>query len=155
MPEHSEGTKPRTESGEHKNSRPAAIPRRPFKPLRSPLLRHLLFACGWVAVLLGMVGIFLPVMPTTPFLLLAAACFIRSSERFYDWLVGHPRLGPYLTYYLDGGGMPYRAKVYTLLLMWGSMGLSAWLVGKLWVAALLLVSAISVSIYIGRLPVRD
>lgn len=130
-------------------------PGRPYRPVKSPLLRSLLFACGWLAVILGAIGIFLPVVPTTPFLLVAAACFIRSSERFYDWLIGHTHLGPYLIYYLDGQGMPARAKLYTLILMWSSMGLSAWLVGKLWVTAVLLVSGLSVSFYIGRLPVRD
>src|SRR3546814_8025854 len=59
-------------------------------------------------------GIFLPVLPTPPFLLLAAACFVRSSQRFYDWLVGHPRLGPWLRDYLEGNGIPLKGKVYAI-----------------------------------------
>lgn len=125
-----------------------------FQPVASGLLRGLLIGVGWLAVALGFAGIFLPVMPTTPFLLLAAACFLRSSQRFYDWLTGHPRLGPYLIYYLDGQGMPYRAKLYTLLLMWTSMGMSAWLVSRTWVTLFMLLSGIGVSLYIARLPTR-
>lgn len=127
---------------------------RQFKPIRSRILRGLVFGFGWISVALGTAGIFLPVLPTTPFLLMAAACFLRSSRRFYDWLIDHPRLGPYLTYYLDGQGMPYRAKVYTLAFLWTSMAFSAWLVGSGWLTLLLLASGLSVSVYIGRMPVR-
>lgn len=132
---------------------PAPTP--PYRPVSSAFLRGLLVGCGWLSVTLGAIGIILPVMPTTPFLLLAAACFIRSSKRFYDWLVGHSRLGPYLTYYLDGKGMPYRAKLYTLLLMWCSMAFSAWLVGSAWASSVMIVSGVGVSVYISRIPVRS
>ena len=84
---------------------------------RNPWLRWLLLGIGWASVALGIAGIFLPVLPTTPFLLLAAACFVRSSRRFYLWLVGHPRLGPWICDYLDGEGIPLKGKVYAIGLM--------------------------------------
>ena len=62
-------------------------------------VRYLLMAVGWVSVVLGVIGIFLPVLPTTPFLLLAAACFARSSPRFYQWLINHRQLGPWIRDY--------------------------------------------------------
>ena len=78
------------------------MPAREFREVRQPWLRAVLLAAGWLSVALGVIGIFLPVLPTTPFLLLAAACFVRSSQRVYIWLVTHPRLGPWIRDYLDG-----------------------------------------------------
>ncbi len=91
-------------------------------------MRYLLLAIGWLSVALGVAGIFLPVLPTTPFLLLAAACFARSSPRFHQWLVTHPRLGPWIKGYLSGVGMPVKAKVYAIGLMWLSIAVSCYLV---------------------------
>jgi uncharacterized membrane protein YbaN (DUF454 family) len=90
------------------------------------------------------------VLPTTPFLLLAAACFVRSSRRFYLWLVNHPRLGPWIRDYLEGNGIPLKGKVYALGLMWASIGLSCYLVPLLWAHAFMLTSAVLVSLYILR-----
>ena len=118
---------------------------------RNPVVRYLLLGTGWLSVALGVVGIFLPVLPTTPFLLLAAACFVRSSRRFYDWLVMHPRLGPWFRDYLVGNGVPLKGKVYSLIAMWLSIALSCWLVPMPWARAGMLTSATLVTIYILRL----
>lgn len=125
-------------------------PRR--RPTAHPVLRTLLIGTGWLSVALGVLGIFLPVLPTTPFLLLAAACFARSSERFYRWLVSHPRLGPWIRDYLDGRGIPLKGKVYALLLMWSSIGLSCWLVPLIWARLGMLLSATLVTLYLLRQP---
>ncbi|SDG77987.1 hypothetical protein SAMN05216603_103410 [Pseudomonas benzenivorans] len=117
---------------------------------RNPAIRFALLAVGWLCVALGVIGIFLPVLPTTPFLLLAAACFVRSSKRFYLWLVLHPRLGPWVRDYLDGQGIPRRAKGYAIGLMWLSIALSCYLVPLPWARAFMLTSAVLVSIYILR-----
>jgi hypothetical protein len=119
-----------------------------IKENRNPLIRYALLALGWLCVALGVIGIFLPVLPTTPFLLLAAACFVRSSKRFYLWLVLHPRLGPWVRDYLEGQGIPLKAKVYSIALMWLSIALSCYLVPLFWARAFMLTSAILVSIYI-------
>lgn len=115
---------------------------------RNPLVRYTLLVIGWVSVALGVIGIFLPVLPTTPFLLLAAACFVRSSRRFYIWLVEHPRLGPWLRDYLDGNGIPLRGKVYAITAMWISIAISCWLVPLPWARAAMLTSAVLVTLYI-------
>lgn len=114
----------------------------------NPTIRYALLTLGWLSVVLGVVGIFLPVLPTTPFLLLAAACFVRSSKRFYSWLVQHPRLGPWIRDYLDGQGLPLKAKVYSIALMWISIGFSCYLVPMLWARLFMLGSAVLVSLYI-------
>jgi hypothetical protein len=119
-----------------------------IKENRNPLIRYALLALGWLCVALGVIGIFLPILPTTPFLLLAAACFVRSSKRFYLWLVLHPRLGPWVRDYLEGQGIPLKAKVYSIVLMWLSITLSCYLVPLFWARAFMLTSAILVSIYI-------
>lgn len=115
---------------------------------RNRVWRYVLFACGCLSVVLGVIGIFLPVLPTTPFLLLAAACFARSSQRFYLWLVLHPRLGPWVRDYLEGQGIPRKGKVWTLILMWSSISFSIWIVPLLWVRVFMLISAVCVTIYI-------
>ena len=123
---------------------------RDIQPSRHRSVRYLLLAIGWLSVALGVIGIFLPVLPTTPFLLLAAACFMRSSRRFYLWLVDHPRLGPWVVPYLEGEGLPLKAKIYALTLMWASIAFSCYLVPLPWARAFMLSSAVLVSIYILR-----
>lgn len=122
------------------------------KPIgnRSPMLRYVLLAVGWLSVALGMIGIFLPVLPTTPFLLLAAACFARSSPRFYHWLVEHPRLGPLIRDYLEGNGIPLKGKVYAIASMWISILFSCYLVPLMWARGFMLTSAVLVTVYILR-----
>lgn len=115
--------------------------------------RALLLAGGAMALGLGVLGVFLPLLPTTPFLLLAAACFARSSRRFHDWLLGHRVLGRYIRDYREGRGMPLRAKIVALALLWGSIGSSALLVVELlWVRLLLAAIAVAVTVHLVRLP---
>lgn len=121
---------------------------REYPETRHAWLRWLLLGIGWLSVALGVIGIFLPVLPTTPFMLLAAACFVRSSERFYVWLVEHPRLGPWFRDYLEGNGIPLKGKAYTILTMWVSIGISCWLVPLVWARIAMLLSAALVTLYI-------
>jgi uncharacterized membrane protein YbaN (DUF454 family) len=116
-------------------------------------MRLLLIVFGWGSVVLAVIGIFLPLLPTVPLLLLAAACFARSSERFYHWLVTHPRLGPLISDYLNGQGIPRRAKFYAIGLLWLSISLSVLLwVPLFWVDLLLILIGAGVTIYLLRLP---
>jgi hypothetical protein len=118
----------------------------------SPPLRWLLLGAGLVAVLLAVVGIFLPVLPTVPFLLLAVGCFARSSERFHTWLLEHNHLGPLVRPYLQGEGIPRKNKVRAIILVWLSIGLSVFLLNVLWVKIVLVGIAIAVTLYLIRLP---
>lgn len=123
---------------------------REIPQVRQPWLRGLLLAIGCLSVALGVIGIFLPVLPTTPFLLLAAACFLRSSRRLYLWLVTHPRLGPWVRDYLNGQGIPLKGKVYSIALMWASILLSCYLVPLPYARLFMLTSAVLVTAYILR-----
>ncbi len=112
-------------------------------------MRIALLGAGWLAVGLGTVGVFLPLLPTTPFLLLAAACFARSSKRFYDWLLNHGLLGRYVRDYLSGRGLPRRAQWTSIVLLWLTIGTSAvFFVSVNWVRLLLLLIAVAVTWHI-------
>ena len=84
-------------------------------------MKSLLAVLGVVALSLGGAGIFLPLLPTTPFLLLAAWAFVRSSPRLYAWLINHPHLGEYIRNFRENRAIPLRAKVVSIALMWGTM----------------------------------
>jgi uncharacterized membrane protein YbaN (DUF454 family) len=118
----------------------------------SRLKSGLLVATGAVSVAVGAVGILIPLLPTTPFLLLAAACFVRSSERRYQWLVSHRILGPYIRNYREHGAVTRHAKIVTLGLLWGTMSLTAFVViHSLTIRVILLVIAVGVTIHILRM----
>lgn len=121
----------------------------------NPLLRKALVAAGFTCTGLGVVGIFVPLLPTTPFLLLAAACFSRSSDLFHSWLLSHKRLGPIISGYLDGAGIPARAKAVSIGMVWLTLPPSALLlVPVVWLQALLMLLAIAITIHLLRLPTR-
>ena len=131
--------------------------------MRSNVLRPALVALGLICLALGVIGVFLPVMPTTPFLLLAAFFFARSSQRLHRWLVNHPSLGVYIGGFLYGGGVPLKAKRAALLTLWPAIALSCaiivWRVEnqvvRVAVPVLLVVIAGLVSVYIVTRPTCD
>jgi len=92
--------------------------------MRTTARRKLLIAAGTLSTGLGIIGIFVPILPTTPFLLLAAACYMRSSERFYRWLIKNRIFGSYVRNYIEGRGMPVKLKIFIIFLLWLTIGLS-------------------------------
>jgi uncharacterized membrane protein YbaN (DUF454 family) len=103
---------------------------------------------GFVA--LGVIGIFVPVMPTTPFLLVAAACYVRSSERHHKWLMDSPVCGPIIRDYHEKRGIRLRTKLLALALLWGSMAVSMWRAKIAWLDATLLAIGLFATIMILR-----
>lgn len=84
-------------------------------------MKYLLCLLGCLAFALGVAGIFVPLLPTTPLLLLAAALWVRSSPRLYAWLLAHRLLGEYIRQFRENRAIPLRAKIFSLTLMWGTM----------------------------------
>jgi uncharacterized membrane protein YbaN (DUF454 family) len=100
-------------------------------------------------VVLGIVGIFLPLLPTTPFLLLAAYLFVRSSKSLYRWILTNRITGNYIRNYIHYRAINPWIKVLTLVILWGTISYSIYLtIGSLWIQILLTVIAIGVSIHV-------
>ena len=119
------------------------------------LTRWLLMTIGIISVGVGTAGIFLPLLPTTPFLLVAAACFIRSSDRLYQWLLHNRWFGSYIRNYREKRTLPLRAKVTALVLLWTTMTYSIFfLVTNKALQVLLLLIAAIVTIYLFSLKTR-
>ena len=113
----------------------------------------LLIACGTLCVALGVIGIFLPLMPTTVFLLMAAACYARSSEKFYQRLLNQRYLGSYIRNHREGRGMKRRDKAVTLVLLWAGIGATIiFSVHSLWVRLILLGIATAVTVHVAKIP---
>lgn len=109
----------------------------------------LLFIIGSISLGLGAIGIVLPVLPTTPFLLLSLACFIRSSNKLYNFILSNKYLAPYVEDYISGNGIPIKVKKKAISLIWITIGFSAiFILDKMLLRLMLLIIATTVSIYI-------
>ena len=119
------------------------------KIVSNKIFRYLLIIAGTIFLGLGIIGIFLPVLPTTPFLLLAAACYARSSKRFYNWLMNNRWFGTYIKNYREGRGVPLKVKVFTITLLWVTILASIFFVIRsFWIELVLIIIAIGVTIHI-------
>lgn len=108
-----------------------------------------LIAAGTLSMALGVVGIFVPLLPATPFLLLAAFCYARSSARFHRWLVQHRWFGEYIRAYHEKRGLSRRDKAVTIALLWLSLIATAALNDASWpVRGALLAVAVGVTVHI-------
>ena len=77
---------------------------------------------GTLSLVLGIIGIVVPLLPTTPLLLLAATLYLKGSQRLYDWLINHPRLGKYIRYFREYRAIPLHAKIISVTLLWLTIG---------------------------------
>lgn len=112
-------------------------------------MRVLLKNGGNVSVGLALVGIFLPVLPTTPFVMLAFFLFDRSDSRYRDWLVNHPRLGPIVKEYSSNEGIKLKAKIKALALLWISISISiVFFIKNIYTQSVVLFVAVCVTFYI-------
>lgn len=118
--------------------------------------RRVLIILGTILTGIGIIGIFIPILPTTPFLLLAAACYIRSSQRFYNWLLSNRFFGVYIKDYLQGKGMPLKVKISVIVLLWITISISlGFVVETILLRVILVVILIGVTIHIMLITSTD
>ena len=119
--------------------------------LRKPI-KVLLISIGTFFIGVAIVGVFIPILPTTPFLLISSALYARSSKKFYDWLINNNIFGKYIKNYREGKGIPLKLKIINIALLWITIGCSAiFAIDIFWVRVMMLIIAIGVTIHIIRI----
>ena len=124
--------------------------------MKNSIKKGLLVTSGTLFLVLGIIGIFIPLLPTTPFLLLAAACYIRGSKKFYNRLIKNKLLGEYIKNYQEGRGVPLNVKIITIIVLWLTIIISTIIIVSnfiIWI--LLFVIAIGVTIHIIKIKTSD
>ena len=121
-----------------------------FKSLK----KYLLIFAGSISLALGIIGVLLPVLPTTPFLLLSSFCYIRSSNRLYNWLINHKIFGSYIYNYLTYRAVKKSVKIGALIFLWFSLLISILIVSNLHLRIFLVAVGVSVSIHLLTLKTR-
>lgn len=113
------------------------------------IVKVLLFVIGTLSIGLGVIGIVIPLLPTTPLLLLGAACYVRSSDKLYMKLLKNKWLGGYIEDFRVKKGITLKNKIISITALWLSMGISLYFaITTLWISAIFVIIALSVSIYI-------
>ncbi len=114
------------------------------------------FIVGTLALVLGVIGAFIPVLPTTPLILLAAWCYIRSSKKFYEWLINNERFGKTIEDYHEGRGITKNTKIRAIGMMWLMITISAYFfITSIPLIAFLYLIAVSVTFYLYRQPTLE
>lgn len=122
----------------------------------SPTIRALLWLCGVVALILAVIGIVVPGLPTTPFVLLAGACFVRASPRAHAWLLRNRTFGPMLREWEEHHSVPRRIKRIGLIAMALTASFSIWyFAGRPWLQGLVALGVLAGTVVVVRLPSRD
>ena len=123
------------------------------KTVTGSLKKGIYLIVGSISLAAGLVGVFLPIIPTTPFILLSAWCFFRSSERLYQWVISNERFGPTIKNFHGGKGITKKMKTRAIVMMWLTISLSVYFyINNIYLIALLYIIAIGVSIYLYKLP---
>jgi hypothetical protein len=121
--------------------------------LTSSLKKGIYLFVGAISLAAGVIGIFLPVLPTTPFILLSAWCFFRSSSKIYEWVISNERFGPTIENYQQGRGITKSTKIKAVVMMWLTISASVYFyIKNMYLMAFLYIIAISVTVYLYKLP---
>jgi uncharacterized membrane protein YbaN (DUF454 family) len=120
----------------------------------SSLQKGFYIIVGTVSLILGFIGVFVPVLPTTPLVLLSAACYLRSSKKLHRWIISNERFGPMIRDYQSGKGLKKSTKIQAISLMWIMILTSAYFFVENTIAqGAMILTAIVVTIYLLRLPI--
>lgn len=118
----------------------------------NPVKRHAIFAVGWLSLVLGAIGVLLPLVPTTPFLLLSAACFAETSPRFHRWLLNSPLFGPIIVNWQNERFIEKRTKKRVLVIICLTFSMSILIVGIPALQLMLAVIMLVCLVFVSRLP---
>ncbi len=123
--------------------------------MQKTVKRRLLVIAGTISMAVGIIGIFVPILPTTPFLLLAAVCYMKGSNRLHQWMLNNRLFGAYIKSYIQGRGMPLSIKILTILLLWISIGVTvAFGVQHIALRAVLVLIAVGVTVHISLIKTK-
>lgn len=118
--------------------------------------KYILLILGILCVFIATVGVFIPLLPTTPFLLLASYLFLKSSDKAYNWLLNNKIYGKYISDYINNKGIPLKIKIYALILLWVSIIYSVFFcIESIYLRILLIIILISVSIHIFLIKTKE
>ena len=95
--------------------------------MKKAIIKKILVVSGTFFLVIGIIGIFIPILPTTPFLLLATACYARGSKKFYNWLISNKWLGEYIKNYREGRGISFTVKIVTITILWITISFSTFI----------------------------
>ena len=117
--------------------------------MKNVILSNILIGSGTFFLIIGIIGIFIPILPTTPFLLLAAACYARGSKKFYNWLINNKWFGDYIKNYREKRGIPISVKIISITILWITIAFSIFIiVSYLLFQIILIIIAVGVTIHI-------
>jgi uncharacterized membrane protein YbaN (DUF454 family) len=120
------------------------------------MMRGIYIVVGTIALVIGAIGLFLPVIPTTPLVILAAACYYRGSERLHEWILSSKWFGETIKNYQAGRGLTRDTKARAISMMWAMILISAWFfVSNLFVRVAMIGVAVGVTVYLVRLPTLE
>jgi len=124
--------------------------------MKDTLVKGILVFSGTFFLVLGIIGIFIPILPTTPFLLLAAACYAKGSKKFYNWLINNKLLGKYISDYREGRGIPLFVKIISITVLWITILISTIIViTNYLIQIILIIIAIGVTIHILTIKTKN
>lgn len=126
-----------------------------FKLYQKKIKKIFLIFLGLASTVTGIIGIVVPLLPTTPFLLLGAYCFLKSSTKLYNWLINHKIFGKYIYNYLKYKSITFTGKITSIVLLWLTLGISMFLLKNLHVTIFLLLIGLSVSIHLIKLKIYN